>query len=283
MAHGRELPIPQLADAVGNEGQRRRLAREQRRVRTNNPSPQNFYNLEARLRPRRVPPAVQQHDQRRLRSARSAPAAAGPASVATARCAHRRLAGRAHQLVLRRADRVAVPTRRRRVPGVVDPAGLPRRQQLSTEHHRRGAGARRPAHAAELVQSRCGRHSDRSEPALRHRAAQRVPRTARSCRRTSPPRSGSRCRGAMAASSSAPRCSTSSTARTSARRTATQRCNAGTIAGIWIHAFMAEALRSADASQVRAQAEVTNARKHDSHSASVDAASRTLLPRGLSL
>ena len=62
------------------------------------------------------------------------------------------------------------------VPGVGHPAGLPRRQQLPAQRHRRRPGAGRQPHAAELLESRHGGHSHRPEPAVRQRRPQHRPR-----------------------------------------------------------------------------------------------------------
>ena len=50
--------------------------------------------------------------------------------------------------------------------------GCSRGQQLSAEHRRRSTRAERPKDCAELVQSRCRGHSNRSQPAVRECASQ---------------------------------------------------------------------------------------------------------------
>ena len=62
--------------------------------------------------------------------------------------------------------------------GVGHSAGLPRRQQLSPERQRRPAGAGRRAHHQQLAEPHHGDDADRSQPAVRQRAAQQRARSA---------------------------------------------------------------------------------------------------------
>ena len=149
---GRGLLDSELADAVADQGQRRRLARERQRQL---PGAAELLRPRGRLRPRRVSPAVQQHDQLRAR----------PAVRHRPPLREQRVAGRSTRSSA--AGRSPASTRiyagetgdadlhaHRGVPGVRHSAGLPRREQLSAERHRRSDGAERSADGAELVQPR---------------------------------------------------------------------------------------------------------------------------------
>ena len=220
LADRRGLLDSQLADAVADQGQRRRLARRaatgtSRRRRTSTIST-----------PTSARAPITSRTTTRPASCSTLPFGTGrrfaEQCVAGARRAHRRLADRRRQHHLRGRAGDAHLHADRGVPGLRHSAGLPRREQLSAERHRRGAGAERISGRCRTGSAATRRgHPDRSEPAVRQRAAQRLSRADRCGRWTSRRRSASRCRGGPATSSSAPSSSTCSTARTSARRTAT--------------------------------------------------------------
>ena len=169
---GARLADPQLADAVGDERQRRRIAREpatatsrRRRTsttstptsgcrRTTSPTTARRASSRPAVRPRA---ALRRATPRRWWTRFSA-AGRWPASTAST-------SGETVTLTY-------TPTAALQVVG--HPAGLPRRQQLPPERHRRGADAGGPAHGHELVQPRRRGHPDRPEPAVRQRPAQRV-------------------------------------------------------------------------------------------------------------
>ena len=175
----------------------------------NFPAPQDFNNLDADYRISAVSPAVQQHDQLRDRAAvRPRPqlheqrvarsstrcSAAGSSPASTPCCA-----GRAVTLTY---------TPPRRIAGVGHPAGFPRRQQLPAERQRRCAGAERPANINNWFNRDDG---DRCRPIRASRSAtpSATPCAGRwSGRSDMARRSGSRCRGGTAPSSSAASSST---------------------------------------------------------------------------
>ena len=186
----------------------------------NFPAPQNFYNLEADFGARRVSPAVQQHDQLRVRPAvrhrpplrerrrrrsptRSSAAGRSPASTASTRASRSRSSTRR--------------PRRSRCPASSRTSAAPTTTGRTSSATR---WCRGPADGAELVQPRrVVIPTDPSQPfgnAPRNACAARWSgRSTWRCRSASP------AVAATATSSSAPSSSTCSTARTSARRTAT--------------------------------------------------------------
>ena len=122
--------------------------------------------------------ALQQHHQLRHRAAvRHGPALCRQ-RLARTRSADRWLATRRRQLDQRGRAVHAGVLADRGVPGVRDSAGLPRRQQLPAERHRRCAGAERPADGPELAESRRRGDPDRPEPAVRQCRAKRLSRAA---------------------------------------------------------------------------------------------------------
>ncbi|MEZ5285637.1 MAG: TonB-dependent receptor [Vicinamibacterales bacterium] len=133
LAHGRRRVDPQLADAVEDRGQRRRFAGEPERQL---PGAAGHQQSRCRLRPLRLSPAAQQHDERGVRPAgRSRP----PVPVGQFRGGGRpagRLAARRHQY--HHGGRVgdAHLHAGSRLPGVGHPAGLPGRQQLPSQRDR---------------------------------------------------------------------------------------------------------------------------------------------------
>ena len=152
---------------VADQGQRRRLARERQRQLPGAAEllqPRGRLRLSARITSRTTTPPASSSTCRSARGRRYA-SNASPAVDA----AHRRLADRRRQQHLRRRAGDPHLHAGGGVPGVGHPAGLPRRQQLPAERHRRGAGAERSAHGAELVQPQRRGRPDRSEPAVRQR------------------------------------------------------------------------------------------------------------------
>ena len=144
VAHEPRADAAQLADDVGDEGQRRAVARElERQLPRAAGLPQHGRGL----RPLELSPALQQHHELRLVAAVRRRPALGLGRVAADGGAHRRLAARGHQLgVCRRAGHVRLQPWCDAV-GLGHRAGLPRRQQLPPERDVRsdggGRGARR--------------------------------------------------------------------------------------------------------------------------------------------
>ena len=131
----RDAHPAQLADAVGDEGQRRAVAGEfQRQL----PGAAGLLQPGCRLRPVDLSPAVQQHDELRLVAAVRQGTALGLRRAADRWT--RSSAGGSwpgiNSRFRRRAGHVHLRAGRD-VPGLGDRAGFPRRQQLPAERHLR--------------------------------------------------------------------------------------------------------------------------------------------------
>ncbi len=167
----RDADAAQLADAVGDEGQRRAVARELERQL---PGAAGLPQPRRRLRPVELPPAVQQHDELRVVAAvrpRPAAGARDASPLLDALIGGWQLAGHQHGL-------------RRRAGDVHLRAGRDRSVVSGIAQDFRGANNYRPnvtcdplaprrrAHDHQLVQPRLRDGADRSEPAVRQRGTQ---------------------------------------------------------------------------------------------------------------
>ena len=156
--------VPQLADAVADQGQRRRLAREPERQ-----LPRAAGLLQPRRRVRRCPPTTSRRTAPPASSGtcRSAAAAASWATRRwrSIRCSAAGSSPAINSIYAGRAGHLPLHARGG-VPGVGHPAGLPRRQQLPAQRHRRSAGARDAA-ARRRTTSNRDTWSSRPTPASR--------------------------------------------------------------------------------------------------------------------
>ena len=139
----------------------------------NFPAPQDFNNLDADYGLSALPPAVQQHDELRLVAAVRPRQTLGRTHRRRGSMPRRRLAAGRHQHASRRRDGDASPTRPAR------PSRCPASPTTSAAPTTTGRTSpcdpyapRRPADDHQLVQPVVRAAADRSEPAVRQRAAQ---------------------------------------------------------------------------------------------------------------
>ena len=182
----------------------------------NFPAPQDINNLDADYGVGGLQPAVQQHDQLRVVAAVRQGQALGQRHVGGDGCPGRRLAAGRHQHDHAGRDGDAHLLAGGGVPGLRHHQRLLGRQQLPAEHHLRSV-RRRHRRSRSWFNPSCVVAADRSEPAVRQRAAQQRPRTELLAVRS---RGEQERRGSARAPScsSGSRRSTCSTATTSSRR-----------------------------------------------------------------